>query len=118
MSTPGFQWSVYTVDFDPVVGSEQAGRRPVLIVSRETANVALPVVTVIPLTGRKRGRRIYPNETLLAKGAAGLARDSIAMAHQLRTLSKLRLRTNLGRVDNPVVRQAVRAAIRTQLDLD
>ena len=39
MSGPPYQWSVFVVDLDPAVGSEQAGRRPVLIVSREVANV-------------------------------------------------------------------------------
>jgi len=112
------QWTVHTVELDPMVGSEQAGRRPVLIVSRETANEVLPVVTVLPLTGRTRSRRIYPNEAHLPKGTAGLTRDSIAMAHQLLTLSKERLRTRLGSVDNESTRQAVRTAIRTQLDLD
>ena len=118
MSLPALQWSVYSVDLDPVVGSEQAGRRPVLIVSRETANVVLPVVTVIPLTSRKLGRRIYPNEALLPIGESGLSHESIAMAHQLRTVSKKGLEKHIGRVDDPSIRAAVRQAIQTQLDLD
>ena len=117
MKAQPFQWSVYSVDLDPVVGSEQAGRRLVLIVSRETANAALPVVTAIPLTGRKKDRRIYPNEVLLTAGVAGLHHDSIAMAHQVRTLSKRRLGNHLGRIDDPDIRQAIRSAMRTQLDL-
>ncbi|MCD4751283.1 MAG: type II toxin-antitoxin system PemK/MazF family toxin [Thermoanaerobaculales bacterium] len=116
--TPGrYQWTVFSVDLDPVVGSEQAGRRPVLIVSRESANAVLPVLTVVPLTGRKPNRRIYPNEALLPKGAAGLRGDSVAMAHQLRTLSKQRLGDPLGRLNDPDLRRAVRAAIQIQLDL-
>lgn len=118
MKAQPLQWSVCSVDLDPVIGSEQAGRRPVVIVSRESANSALPVVTVIPLTGRKRGRRIYPNEALVTEGVGGLTRDSIAMAHQLRTLSKSRLRTRLGLVIDPEIRRAIRDAMRTQLDLD
>ncbi len=118
MIPPSLQWSVFSVDLDPVVGSEQAGRRPVLIVSRETANAVLPVVTAIPLTTRKDGRRIYPNEALLPREKTGLPHDSIAMAHQLRTLSKKRLERHIGRIDEPVIRAAVRQAIQTQLDLD
>lgn len=118
MSKPPYQWSIFGVDLDPAVGSEQAGRRPILVVSRETSNAALPVVTVVPITRRKRGRRIYPNETLLPKGTAGLVHDSIAMAHQLRTLSKERLGKHLGLVDDPEIRASVRTAIRTHLDLD
>jgi mRNA interferase MazF len=112
------QWSVYSVDLDSTVGSEQAGRRPVLIVSRESANVVLPVVTVLPLTTRKVQRRIYPNEALIPKGRAGLKRDSIAMAHQLRTVSKKRLGRRVGYLDDPRTRDDVRTAVKTQLDLD
>jgi mRNA interferase MazF len=118
VSKSPFQWSVFGVDLDPVLGSEQAGRRPVLVVSRETANASLPVVTVLPIARRKRGRRIYPNETLLPKGTAGLVHHSIAMAHQLRTLSKERLGKHFGHVDDPEIRASVRTAIRTHLDLD
>lgn len=118
MSTTPLQWSVFSVDLDPTLGSEQAGRRPVLIVSRESANAVLPVVSAIPLTTRKPRRRIYPNEALVAKGQAGLKRDSVAMAHQLRSLSKTRLGRRIGHLDDPDVRDEVRSAMRTQLDLD
>ncbi len=118
MSTTPLQWSVYSVDLDPTVGSEQAGRRPVLIVSRESANAALPVVTAIPLTSRRPQRRIYPNEAVIPKGMAGLKRDSIVMAHQLRTLSKKRLGRHMGTLDDPSSRDDVRTAMKTQLDLD
>lgn len=118
MSTTPLQWSVFSVDLDPSVGSEQSGRRPVLIVSRESANAALPVISAIPLTTRKPQRRIYPNEALIPKGHAGLKRDSIAMAHQLRTLSKTHLGRHIGHLDDPGVRDEVRSAMRTQLDLD
>lgn len=118
MSPAPLQWSVFSVDLDPTVGSEQAGRRPVLVVSRESANAVLPVISAIPLTTRKPQRRIYPNEALIPKGQAGLRHDSIAMAHQLRTLSKARLRDHIGHLDDPSVRDAVRSAMRAQLHLD
>jgi mRNA interferase MazF len=117
MSRDQLQWSVWLVDLDPVVGSEQAGRRPVIIVSKETANAVLPVVTALPLTSRKAGRRIYPNEALLDEGCAGLTRESVAMAHQLRTVSKQRLAQKLGRVDDHKIVEALREAMRIQLDL-
>jgi mRNA interferase MazF len=108
---------VFLVDLDPAVGSEQAGRRPVLVISREVANQALPVVTALPVTSRQEGRRVYPNETLLPAGTAGLDRDSVAMAHQIRAVSKQRLGARLGRLDSPELRDAVREAVRIQLDL-
>lgn len=118
MSGPPYQWSVFVVDLDPAVGSEQAGRRPVLVVSREVANVALPVVTALPLTSRRKGRRVYPNEVLLPAGTAGLDRESLVMAHQIRSMSKRRLSAFVGRIEDQVLRAAVRAAVRVQLDLD
>ena len=118
MSGPLYQWSVFVVDLDPTVGSEQAGRRPVLVVSREIANVALPVMTVLPVTSRGKGRRVYPNEVLLPAGTAGLDRDSVVMAHQIGAISKRRLGARLGAVEDQELRAAVRAAVRVQLDLD
>ncbi len=117
MTRDQFQWAVWLVNLDPVVGSEQAGRRPVIIVSKEAANVVLPVVTALPLTSRKAGRRIYPNEALLDVGCGGLTRESVAMAHQLRTVSKQRLAQKLGRIDDPEIIEALREAMRVQLDL-
>jgi mRNA interferase MazF len=118
VSPTPLQWSVFSVDLDPTVGSEQAGRRPVLVVSRESANRVLPVVSAIPLTTRRPERQVYPNEALIPRGHAGLNRDSIAMAHQIRTLSKTRLGHHIGRLDDPGIRGDVRAAMRAQLDLD
>ncbi len=117
MSKDQLQWSVWLVDLDPVVGSEQAGRRPVIIVSKEAANAVLPVVTALPLTSRKAGRRIYPNEALLDEGCAGLNRESVAMAHQLRTVSKQRLAQKIGQVDDHDIVEALREAMRVQLEL-
>lgn len=117
MSGPTFQWSVFLVNLDPAVGSEQAGRRPVLVISREVANQALPVITAVPVTSRRKGRRVYPNEALLPAGTAGLERDSVAMAHQIRAVSKRRLGACLGTLDSPELQEAVCEAVRIQLDL-
>jgi mRNA interferase MazF len=109
---------VFVVDLDPTVGSEQAGRRPVMVISREVANEALPVVTALPVTSHRTGRRVYPNEALLPAGTAGLDRDSLVMAHQIRAISKRRLSARLGTVEDQELRAAVRAALRVQLDLE
>jgi len=111
------QWSVWLVDLDPVAGSEQAGRRAVAIVSKEAANTVLPVVTAVPVTSRKAGRTIYPNEAVIPAGAGGLSRDSVAMAHQLRTVSKRRLARRLGRLEDPSIQEAIREALRIQVDI-
>ncbi len=99
-------------------GSEQAGVRPVLIVSAEASNRALPVVTVLAVTSLKAGRRIYSTEALLPAGAAGQPRDSIVMAQQIRVLDKSRLLGSYGQLTDEVVRESVRAALRRYLNLD
>jgi len=73
-----YQWGVAYVDLDPPIGSEQGGHWPVLIVSNEPFNQAMPTLSVLPLSST--GRRLYPAEVSLPKGVAGPPRDSIVMA--------------------------------------
>jgi len=111
-----FQWSVFQADLDPVAGAEQRGRRPVLVVSNEEFNQAMPNVTVLPLTSTNR--RLYPSEVLLPQGTAGQQQTSIVMAHQMRTISKQRLAKMLGRLENAELRLAIHDAIREHLDIE
>jgi mRNA interferase MazF len=105
-------------ELDPVRGSEQAGRRPVLVVSRERLNRILPVVNVVPLTSLKLpGSKIFPNEVLLPAGAGGLARDSIALCYQVRTLDKSRLVVHLGELNDERLQSQIAQALRFQLDI-
>ncbi len=58
-----YQWHIFVASLDPTQGSEQADRRPVLVISKERINQILPVVNVLPLTSLKFAQRpIYPNE--------------------------------------------------------
>lgn len=112
------QWGVYRGRLDPAEGSEQAGRRPVLVVSRQSILDSLPVVTVLPLTSRKPGRRIYSTEAAIPAGSGGLDQDSVAMAHQIRTLAVSRLEVHYGTIEDVTLRADIRRALRTFLDLD
>jgi mRNA interferase MazF len=118
MTAEGFQWTVFHANLDPALGSEQAGQRPVLVVSNEILNEALPIVTVLPLTSHRPERRVYSTEVLLPAGAAGQPADSIVMAHQIRTISKERLRAPYGRLSDPSLRRAIQAAMHLHLDLE
>jgi len=112
------QWTVFVASLDPTAGSEQAGRRPVLVFSRERLNQVLPVVNVLPITSRKSARRtIYPNEVLLPAGTAGLPQESIVLCYQIRTLDKRRLEQTIGVLADPSVRAAIAEAVRFQLEL-
>jgi len=113
-----YQWCIFQANLDPVVGSEQRGTRPVLVVSDEDFNKLMPVVTVLPLTSRKPGRHIYPNEFLLPKGSAGLTEVSIVMAHQIRTISKARLTDLYGEIKGESLRESVRQVLKIHLTLD
>jgi len=113
---PAFQWTVTSANLDTVTGSEQKGIRPVLIVSNEEFNQAMPNVTVLPLTSTNR--HLYPSEVFLPQGKAGQPMDSIIMAHQIRTISKQRLKSLMGHLEDPQLRHEVRAAIKEHLDLD
>lgn len=113
-----WQWQVVQAQLDPVRGSEQSGRRPVLIVSREAANLALSVVVVLPLTTRRAGRSVHISEVFLPSGIAGQPNDSVVMAQQIRTLAKERLLSSCGYLQDEDLKHQVRAVLRLHLDLE
>lgn len=111
------KWKIFWAILDPVQGSEQAGQRPVLIISNDIVNESLPVVTVLPLTTLKPGRTVYPTEAKLDAKENGLAENSLAMAHQIRTISKSRLDNQCGEITLQTVKESVEQALRTHLEL-
>ncbi len=112
-----YQWGIFWADLNPAVGSEQSGKRPVLVLSAEEANAALPVVTVISITSLKPGRKVYPIEVLLPRYETGLSKDSIAMAHQIRSISKERLNGQCGFIHSQNVRESIIKAVKLYLDI-
>lgn len=112
-----FKWGIFLADLNPVVGSEQQGKRPVLVISDETFNSVMPVVTILPITSLKKGRRLYPNEALIKKSNGGLDADSIVLAHQIRTISKQRIQMILGTLDDSAIQGSVNEALQVHLNL-
>ncbi len=112
-----YKWGVFIADLNPVLGSEQKGKRPVIVVSDEEFNRVMPVVTILPITSLKEGRRVYPNEVLLKAGYGGLTQDSIILAHQIRTISKERLKDSLGFIKDTDIQEAINEAIGVHLNL-
>jgi mRNA interferase MazF len=107
---------VFEARLDPVEGSEQAGVRPVIVVSRDALNEASPVVVVVPCTTWKPERRIYPSQIVLRAPDGGLRADSIALGEQVRAIAKTRLRSHWGRLSPEALRKLERALAIT-LDL-
>lgn len=104
---------IFIADLDPVVGSEQGGVRPVLVVQNDRGNRFSPTVICAALTS-KLGKSDLPTHVWIASQDSGLPRDSLVLCEQIRTLEKRRLRAWAGRIDGLAmerVNRAVRAAL-------
>jgi mRNA interferase MazF len=102
---------VYDARLEPVEGSEQGGTRPVIIVSRDVINAYSPVVLAVPCTTYQSGKRVYPTQVLIEPPNGGLVNDSIAMADQIRVLSKTRLIRLRGRLSDTTITQLDQALL-------
>ena len=100
---------IFYADLSPVVGSEQGGVRPVLIVQNDTGNRHSPTVIAAAITSQT-GKAKLPTHIELAARQFGLPKDSVILLEQIRTLDKKRLREHMGRVDGPMMHR-VDAAI-------
>jgi len=87
---------VYQASLDPVQGSEQAGSRPVIIVSRDAINKASRVVIAVPITGLENCPHVYLSQVVIKSGIGGLGKDSVALGEQVRAITKKRLGKHLG----------------------
>ena len=115
MDTNVRRGDIYYADLSPVVGSEQGGVRPVLIVQNDTGNRHSPTVIAAAITSQL-GKAKLPIHIALAAQGSGLPKDSVILLEQIRTLDKRRLRERMGRVDGAVMEQ-VDAAIAVSFGL-
>lgn len=111
------QWDIHVCSLDPTIGSEQRGFRPVLVISNDAVNHAIPISTVIPLSSVKEGAKIYPTEVIIPAAATGLDRDSVAMIQQIRTLSHERLKRRVAQIVSETYRQRIKDVLRDYFDL-
>ncbi len=107
---------IYYADLSPVVGSEQGGVRPVLIVQNDVGNRFSPTVIAAAITSQKDKTNL-PTHISLEAGRTGLQRDSIVLLEQVRTLDKHRLKEKMGKLDDAAMRE-VNNAIGISLGLN
>lgn len=90
---------IYYADLSPVVGSEQGGVRPVLIVQNDVGNKFSPTVIAAAITSQK-DKNALPTHIEVDAGNCGLAKDSVVLLEQVRTIDKRRLKEKMGSLDN------------------
>ena len=106
---------IFYADLSPVVGSEQGGMRPVLIVQNDTGNKHSPTVIAAAITSQT-GKARLPTHIELNAQSVGLSRDSVILLEQIRTIDKSRLRERMGRVDGELM-ERIDAAIAVSFGL-
>ena len=106
---------IFYADLSPVVGSEQGGVRPVLIVQNDTGNRHSPTVIAAAITSQT-GKARLPTHISVKPLSCGLPKESVILLEQVRTLDKRRLREKMGRLDDNVMRK-VDAAIAVSFGL-
>lgn len=107
---------IYYADLSPVVGSEQGGLRPVLIIQNDIGNRYSPTVIAAAITSRMSKTHLPTHIDIYAE-RAGLAKDSVVLLEQIRTLDKRRLREKMGHLDDDMM-SVVNSAIAVSFGLD
>ena len=95
---------IFYADLSPVVGSEQGGCRPVLIVQNNVGNRYSPTVIAAAITSQINKAKM-PTHITLGAPNYGLTKDSIILTEQIRTLDKRRLREHMGKLDETMMKQ-------------
>ena len=106
---------IFYADLSPVVGSEQGGLRPVLIVQNDVGNRYSPTVIAAAITS-KLGKARLPTHIDVYADRVGLQRDSVVLLEQMRTIDKQRLKEKMGHLDDESM-HAVDTAISVRLGL-
>ncbi len=93
---------IYYADLSPVVGSEQGGMRPVLIIQNDVGNKHSPTVIAAAITSQMNKARL-PTHIELGSRGHGLSKDSVVLLEQVRTIDKTRLKEKMGRLDDSLM---------------
>ena len=99
---------MYYADLSPVIGSEQGGKRPVLIIQNNIGNLYSPTVIVAAMTGKVRRKAKLPTHYIV-NGYGGLGEDSIILLEQIRTIDKQRLKQHMGMMPENIMARVDKA---------
>ena len=102
MDTNVKRGDIFYADLSPVVGSEQGGTRPVLIVQNDTGNRHSPTVIAAAITSQT-GKAKLPTHINLPGHDVGLTKDSVVLLEQIRTIDKRRLKEKIGHIDEELM---------------
>ncbi|MCI0697657.1 type II toxin-antitoxin system PemK/MazF family toxin [candidate division KSB1 bacterium] len=99
---------VVLCDLNPVIGTEQAGIRPVVILQIDRANTASPHTIIAPFTTKIK-RPLLPSHASVPAGVGGLSQDSVVLCEQVRVIDKQRIIKVLGHLDAPYLAEIAKA---------
>lgn len=106
---------IFYADLSPVIGSEQGGVRPVLVVQNDVGNKYSPTIIIAAITSQINKAKL-PTHVEITGQEYGLPKDSVVLLEQVRTIDKKRLREKIGRFDNEMM-QYVDDALKISLGL-
>lgn len=101
---------MFYADLSPVVGSEQGGVRPVLIIQNDMGNKYSPTVIAAAITSQT-GKTKLPTHIELGSESCGLKADSVVLAEQIRTIDKSRLKEKIGHIDDDKLINQINSAL-------
>lgn len=108
---------MFYADLSPVVGSEQGGIRPVLIIQNDTGNKYSPTVIAAAITSQT-GKSRLPTHIEIGSKENGLKSDSVVLAEQIRTIDKSRLKEKIGHINDLDIMSKVNSAIGISFGLE
>jgi mRNA interferase MazF len=109
------RWQIVYCDMSPVIGSEQGGYRPVVILSNDIGNRHAPIFIGACITS-KVGKKRLPTQVII-DNTCGLSVDSMVECEQIRTLDKTRIKGFIGEITDEAQKEAIEKAMRISLGL-
>lgn len=102
---------LFYADLSPVLGSEQGGVRPVVVIQNEAGNKYSPTTIIAPITSRKNKTKLPTHIKIGASEEYGLPKDSMILLEQIRTIDKQRLQDKIGHFDKRIMGNIDRAIV-------